>query len=65
MQDLKRQQDNDDPNFSWKNQMKTSLINMNIRIKILEQTGNVECTIRTKRSRTKLEKKIKESFTNA
>ncbi len=59
MQNLKQQKDIN-PNFNWKNEMKTALSDITKRIDILEQTGNVECTIRTKRRRTKLEKRIKE-----
>ncbi len=54
MQDLKIQSD-PDINFSWKNEMKKAEIDIAKRIKILEQTGNVECTIRTKRHQTKLQ----------
>ncbi len=61
MQDFKKQQ-LPRPNFSWKNEMQQSLKDMNIRIKILEQTGNVDCTTRTKFRRTKLEKRIKEAL---
>jgi len=65
MLDLKKQLVDTQPNFSWKYQMKKSLVEMNLRIKILEQTGNVDCVTRTKFRRTKLEKRIKETFPNA
>ncbi len=52
------------PTFTWKVVMLEAEKNLSKRIKILEQTGNVECTIRTKRNYAKLQKKIKEMWQN-
>jgi len=57
MQDAIAQQS---PNFSWKNDMKLAKKLMDIRIKFLENTGNVDCCTRAKFKRSKLEKKLKE-----
>jgi len=54
--------EDDDPNFSWKNEMKSAIKLMKIRINILEQTGNVDCATRTKFRLSKAEKRIKEVF---
>ncbi len=56
-----RQAENE-PAFTWKHEMYQSQIKIAKRIKILEATGNVECTIRTKRNLAKLQKKIKETY---
>ncbi len=61
MQDFKKQLDVE-VNFSWKNEMYVAEKNLAIRVKILEQTGNVECTMRTKRNYSKIQKKIKQMW---
>ncbi len=58
-----QQQDNDTPNFSWKTEIEKAVKETKKRIIILEQTGNVECAIRTKRRLKQAEKKLAESFT--
>ncbi len=60
MIDLRKQKDNDSPNFNWKFDMKSAQRELKIRIGILEQTGNVECAMRTKRCLKRLDNKLKE-----
>jgi len=60
--DRKRQTIDENPNFNWKVEMYKAQTQINKRIKQLEQTGNVACTIRTKSQLTKLNKRIKDMW---